>query len=87
MVLKLSINKELLIVLISHVISLTFHLSVLKASEPEGEQLCIAVYTINNNICDANPLDNSHSKAQIKWHCLTQYGASSRIPRMRQEIP
>ena len=23
--------------------------------EPEDEQLCIAVHTINNNICDANP--------------------------------
>ena len=25
--------------------------------EPEDEQLCIAVHTINN-ICDINPLDN-----------------------------
>ena len=28
------------------------------------------MHTINNNICDANPLDNSSYKAQITWHCL-----------------
>ena len=51
---------------VSHVISLIFHQSVVKTREPKDEQLCIAVYTINDNICDANPLDNSSSKAQIK---------------------
>ena len=39
--------------------------------EPEDDQLCIAVHTINNNICDANPLDKSSNKAQLKQHCLT----------------
>ena len=29
------------------------------------------MHTINNNIPDAEPLDNSSSKAQIEWHCLT----------------
>ena len=52
-------------------LSLIFHLSVAKTREPEDEQLCITVHPINNNICDADPLDNSSSKAQIKWHCLT----------------
>ena len=40
-------------------------------TEPKDEQLCIAVHTVNNNICDANPLDKSNSKAQINPHCLT----------------
>ena len=52
-------------------LSLTFHLSVAKTSEPEDEQLCIAVHTINNNICDVDPLNNSSSKTQINQHCLT----------------
>ena len=38
--------------------------------EPEDEQLCIAVHTINNNACDTNPLDKSSNKVQLKWHCL-----------------
>ena len=50
----------------------------MKTSEPEDEQLCIAVDIINNNICDTNPLDKSISKALINWHCLTyQYGTES----------
>ena len=56
---------------ISHIISLIFCLTVAKTSEPEDEQLCIAVHTINNNIHDADPPDNSSSKPQIKQHCLT----------------
>ena len=39
-----------------------YHLSVAKTSEPEDEQLCITVHTINN-IHDADPLDNSSIKA------------------------
>ena len=54
---------------ISQIISLTFCLSDAKTSEPKDKQLCITVHIINN-ICDANPLDNSSSKAQINWHCL-----------------
>ena len=50
---------------------LIFCLNVAKTREPEDEQLCIAVHPINNNINDADPLDNSSSKAQIKQHCLT----------------
>ena len=51
--------------------SLISHLSVAKTSKPEDEQLCIAVHTINNNICDAKPLDNPSSEAQISPQCLT----------------
>ena len=39
-----------------------YHLSVAKTREPEDEQLCIAVHTINN-IYDADPLDNATNKA------------------------
>ena len=39
--------------------------------EPKDEQLCIAVHTINNNICDANPLDTSSNIAQSSKQCLT----------------
>ena len=39
--------------------------------EPEDEQLCITVHTINNNIRDADPLDNLSNKAQLRRHCLT----------------
>ena len=42
-----------------------------KTSEPEDEQLCITVHTLNDNICDINPLDNSSSIGQINPHCLT----------------
>ena len=39
--------------------------------EPEDEQLCIAVHTMNNNICDAHPLDKSSNKTELSKHCLT----------------
>ena len=55
----------------SHILSPVFHLSVAKTKEPEDDQLCITVHTINNNICDTDPLDNSSNRAQTKWHCLT----------------
>ena len=55
---------------ISHIISSKFHLSVAKPREPEDEQLCIAVHTINN-IHDADPLDNSSNKAEESEHYLT----------------
>ena len=42
-----------------------------KENEPKDEQLCIAVHIINNNICDADPLDNSNNIAQLSEHCLT----------------
>ena len=47
---------------ISHVISYYILPKSCEEREPEDEQLCIAVHTINN-ICDANPLDNSSIKA------------------------
>ena len=47
----------------SHIVSLIFCLSVVKTREPKDGQMCIAVCTINNNICDTDPLDNSSSKA------------------------
>ena len=34
-----------------------------KEKEPKHEQLCIAVHTITNHICDASSLDNSSNKA------------------------
>ena len=40
----------------------TYHLSVAKTREPEDEQLCIAVHTINK-IHDTDCLDNSGIKA------------------------
>ena len=42
-----------------------------EGKEPEDEQLYITVHTINNNIRDADPLDNPSDKAQLKQHCLT----------------
>ena len=39
----------------SHILSLVFHLSVAKTREPKDEQLCIAVHTINDDNCDADP--------------------------------
>ena len=42
----------------------------MKTSEPEDEQLCIAVHIINS-ICDIDPLDNSSNKVQINLHCFT----------------
>ena len=39
--------------------------------EPKDEQLCITVHTITNNICDADPLDNSSNIVQESEHCLT----------------
>ena len=41
---------------------LKFCLSVAMTREPEDEQLCIAVHTINN-IRSGDPLDNSSNKA------------------------
>ena len=54
---------------ISHIISFLYHLRVAKTREPKDEQLCITVHTINN-ICDADPLDNSGNKAKESKHCL-----------------
>ena len=53
----------------SHVISYILP-KCCKEKEPEDEQLCITEHTINNIICDTDPLDNSSNKVQIKWHCL-----------------
>ena len=38
--------------------------------ESKDEQLCIIVHTINNNIRDANPLDKSSHKTQLKRTAL-----------------
>ena len=54
-----------------HIIHIIFYYILLKCckeKEPKDEQLCIAVHTINNNIHDANPLDNLSTKAQLGWH-------------------
>ena len=42
-----------------------------KEREPEDEQLCITVQTINNNICDGNSLDNLSNKEKLSKYCLT----------------
>ena len=52
---------------ISHVVSCYIPPKCCKEKESKDEQLCIAVHTINNNICDANPLDNLSNKAHLKW--------------------
>ena len=44
---------------------------IAKKRESKDEQMCIIVHTINNNICDANPLDNLSNKVQLRQHCLT----------------
>ena len=54
----------------SHIISYILP-KCCKEKEPKDKQLCIAVHTINNNIHDTDPLDNSSNNAQIKQHCLT----------------
>ena len=41
----------------SHIVSYVLP-KCCEEKEPKDEQLCIVVHTINNNICDANPLDN-----------------------------
>ena len=46
----------------SHVISYILP-KCCKEKKPEDEQLCITVHTINNNIHDGDPLDNSSNKA------------------------
>ena len=47
---------------ISHVFSFAIPPKCCEAKKPEDEQYCITVPTINN-ICDADPLDNSSNKA------------------------
>ena len=42
-----------------------------KTREQKDEQSCIAVHPINDNINDADPLDNSSNIVQIDQHCLT----------------
>ena len=56
---------------INHVVSSHIPPKCCEEKEPKDEQLCITVHTINNNICDAEPLDNSSYKAQLSQHCLT----------------
>ena len=56
---------------ISHVISCHILPKCCKENKPKDEQLCIIVHTINNNICDANPLDDLSNKAQLTRYCLT----------------
>ena len=42
----------------SHIVSYYILPKCCKKKEPKDEQLWIAVHTINNNICDVDPLDN-----------------------------
>ena len=57
----------------SHIFSCHTLPTCCEEKEPKDEQLCIEVHTINNNICDANPLDNSSNKAQLNQvlPCIT----------------
>ena len=56
---------------ISHVIFYYIPPKSCKEKESKDKQLCITVHTINNNICDANPLDILRNKAQLRQQCLT----------------
>ena len=67
----------MLVLIKSHNCAYTIHIisyilpKCCKEKDPEDEQLCTTVHTINNNIQDADPLDKSSNKVQFKWHCLT----------------
>ena len=54
---------------ISHIISYYIPPKCCEEKEPKDEQLCITVYTINNNKCDTDPIDNLIDKAQLSDHC------------------
>ena len=56
---------------INHVISYYILPKCCKEKEPKDEQLCIAVHTINTNMHNADPLNNSSIKAKLRQHCLT----------------
>ena len=56
---------------ISHIFSFYILPKCCKEKEPEDNQFCITVHTINNNICDADPIYNLHNKTQLSEHCLT----------------
>ena len=63
---NVSINKRVVSVFILFMLSFIIYcLIVVKKREPKGEELCIEVHTNNNNICDADPLDNPSNKAQL----------------------
>ena len=47
---------------IIHIISYYLLPKCCEEKEPEDDKLCITVHTVNN-ICDADPLDNSSNKA------------------------
>ena len=55
--------------------------------EPEDEQLCIAVHTINDNICDANALDNPRDKTQLKQLYQIQNGKPKLIAYASKRLP
>ena len=55
----------------SHIISCYIPPKCCKEKEPKEKELCIAVHTINNNICDTNPVDNLSIKGYLRQHCLT----------------
>ena len=58
-------------VYISDIVSSPILPKYCEEKEPKDEQLCIPVHTINNSICDADPLDKSSNKAQLNQHWLT----------------
>ena len=56
---------------VSHIISYYILPKCCEEREPEDKQLCIAVPAVNNNIRNADLLDNSSIKAYLRQHCLT----------------
>ena len=56
---------------ISHIISCYILPMSCKEKEPEDEQLCITMHSINNKICVADLLDNLSNKDYQSEHCLT----------------
>ena len=50
----------------SHIVSSHLLPKCCKEKEPEDVQLCIAVHTIDNNICEVNPLEILSNKSKAK---------------------
>ena len=70
MVLKYSVNKDLLIVSISHILFPIYCLSVQILGDPKMSIVHCSAPTINNNIYDTVPLDNSSNIVQISQALL-----------------
>ena len=67
----LVIIRFVIVLILVYIVSYHIPPKCCKEKEPKVEQLCIAVHTINNNIQDADPLDNFSNKAQLTKQYLT----------------